>query len=268
MFDLGGKTAIVTGAGRGIGRAIAEHLAGADARVALVARTGTQLAEVAEGIGAAGGTAIVVPLDLSSPQAPSVAVETVVGLLGGVEVLVNNAAVPWPVGPTATCDADEWAAAFQLNVLAQVRLVLAVLPAMLAKGSGRIINLSSGAARPPGGANQNAYSTAKAAVEMFTLNLGAEIDGSGVTINALRPGATDTPMQTWMREQDPAKVGAGLPARFAEMQRLGIIKDAGLPAARVLALLRSDDNGLVVEMVRRREGDHLVDVESRLWNLG
>ncbi|MGB6771144.1 MAG: SDR family oxidoreductase [Candidatus Dormiibacterota bacterium] len=210
-----GRVALVTGAGRGIGRAMALQLAGGGAQVALLARSTAQLEEAAETVRAAGGIAVVVPADLADPNATAEAAVTAAKELGPVDILVNNAAVVGPVGPTVTAGSLAWSSAFAVNVNAPVRLTLALLPSMLDRGWGRIVNVSSGIVDHPGAAvGLNAYAATKAALEVHALNLAAELDGSGVTVNVYRPGSVDTAMQEWIRSQAPEKIGAALHHRF------------------------------------------------------
>jgi NAD(P)-dependent dehydrogenase (short-subunit alcohol dehydrogenase family) len=117
-----------------------------------------------------------------------------------VDILVNNAATVEPLGPTAAVEAAELRAAFELNVVAPAALTAAVLPGMLSAGWGRIVNVSSAiVARPDSMARFNAYAATKAALEAHTVNLAAELRGTGVTVNAYRPGGVDTAMQAWIR---------------------------------------------------------------------
>ena len=132
-----------------IGREIAIGLAAAGARVALVARTQTQLDEVAETIQKAAGTSIKIPADLSDQQSWRPAVDETVRLLGRVDILINNAAVVAPLGPTQTLEPDDVQAALTINVGAAVVLTGLVLPGMLTHGWGRIVNISSGIAEHP-----------------------------------------------------------------------------------------------------------------------
>ena len=115
---LGGKSALVTGAGRGIGRAVALQLAGAGANVALVARSRDELTGTADLIKEIGGTALTVPADLGSRSEVMRVAETVTDGLGATEILVNNAAVVWPLGPSVRVDPADWAAAIEINLIA------------------------------------------------------------------------------------------------------------------------------------------------------
>ncbi|GAA4576803.1 SDR family NAD(P)-dependent oxidoreductase [Planotetraspora kaengkrachanensis] len=218
------RTALVTGAGRGIGRAVAVELARAGARTVLMARSQDELAESARLVRAAGGEALVVQGDLSRPDRISDLLGGARDDLGDVDVLVNNAGVVWPLGPSAAVDAAEWAAAIDVNLVSAATLTFALLPGMLSRKWGRIVNVSSGVAeRPTSMIGANAYATAKAALEAHTVNLAAEVAGSGVTVNAFRPGRVDTAMQTWIRERDPEEIGAALHEQFTDYHRAGLI---------------------------------------------
>jgi 3-oxoacyl-[acyl-carrier protein] reductase len=235
---LHGKTALVTGAGRGIGRAIAVGLARGGAAIGLVARSRDELAETARLVQAAGGNPFVIVADLADPAAPAGIAQRARDELGTVEVLVNNAGVVAPVKATASLDPAEWATALAVNVTAVASLTIALLPAMLDRGWGRIANVSSGAAVDPAGMiRANAYVTGKAALEAHTLNLAAELAGTGVTVNVYRPGTVDTAMQAWIRGQDPAQVGAGLHERFNEFHSTGSLITPEASAASLLARL-------------------------------
>jgi 3-oxoacyl-[acyl-carrier protein] reductase len=221
-FD--GRVALVTGAGRGIGRAVALGLADGGAQVALVARSTSQLEETAEKVRAEGGVAVVVPADLGDPGDVSEAAEMAVKELGPVDILVNNAAVVQPAGPTVTTAPGAWATAFAVNVDAPVRLALALLPSMLERGWGRIANVSSGIVdHPEAMVGLNAYVATKAALEAHTLNLAAELAGSGVTVNVYRPGSVDTTMQEWFRRQPPDEIGANLHDHFEAAYEQGAL---------------------------------------------
>ena len=178
-FD--GELALVTGAGRGIGRAIALELAATGARVALLARSAEELDEVAGAVRDRGGRAGVFPADAADPGQVAGAMTRITAELGQVSVLISNAAVVWPLGPTVTVTLAEWRAAFAVNVGAAFQLSTALLPSMLERGWGRIVNVSSGvAANPAAMIGGNAYAATKAALEAHTINLAAELAGSGV----------------------------------------------------------------------------------------
>jgi NAD(P)-dependent dehydrogenase (short-subunit alcohol dehydrogenase family) len=209
------RVALVTGGGRGIGQAIALQLASAGARVAVLARSAEELNDTVALATERGGQALAHPADVSDPDQVAAALALVAERLGPVEVLINNAAVVWPLGPSATLDPNEWATAITVNLTAVARVSFALLPAMLEQRWGRIVNISSGiAAHPAGMLRANAYATSKAALEAHTLNLAAELADTGVTVNAFRPGGVDTAMQAWIRDQIPEHIGAELHDRF------------------------------------------------------
>ena len=119
---LDGRVALVTGGGRGIGRAIAVGLAAAGARVAVLARSAGELEQTVKLAGDRGGEALALPADVSDPAQVAAVLDRIGERWGAVEVLVNNAAVVWPLGASATVDPDEWAAAIGNNVTAAARL--------------------------------------------------------------------------------------------------------------------------------------------------
>jgi NAD(P)-dependent dehydrogenase (short-subunit alcohol dehydrogenase family) len=207
--SLDGRTALVTGAGRGIGRAIALQLSEAGATVALVARSGDELEETAEQVKELGGRALVVRADLGDQSEVARVARHANKALGAVDVLVNDAAAVWPLGPSVKVDPREWAAAIGINVVAAATLSFALLPAMLERNWGRIVNVSSGIVDRPGAIiGMNAYAASKAALEAHTVNLASELVGTGVTVNAFRPGSVDTAMQAWIRGPKSRRVSA------------------------------------------------------------
>jgi len=193
--DLAGSVAIVTGGGRGIGRLVAEALAGAGAAVAVTARSEDQLAETVACITSKGGTAIALPGDVSDPDSVTEAVHQVERQLGPVDLLINNAGISGPVGPVWEVDAGEWWRTFGVNLQGVFLFAHAVLPGMVARRSGRIINVSSnaGAFRWP---LLSAYAVSKAAVIKFTENVARETKNYGVKVFAIHPGLLPIGMTT------------------------------------------------------------------------
>jgi NAD(P)-dependent dehydrogenase (short-subunit alcohol dehydrogenase family) len=243
---LKGRVALVTGGGRGIGRAICLGLAEQGALVAVLARSADQMRETAEHIGGSLGEALALPADVSDPDQVGAAVTAIADRWGPVEVLVNNAAVVWPLAPSAEVDASQWAAAIAINVTAAARLSFMVLPGMLAQGWGRIVNVSSGiAASPAAMLRANAYATSKAALEAHTLNLAAELADTGITVNVFRPGSVDTAMQAWIRDQDPAQIGTTLHQRFTSNYEEGTLLTPSQSAASLLRRLPGQANGQI-----------------------
>jgi gluconate 5-dehydrogenase/3-oxoacyl-[acyl-carrier protein] reductase len=168
VTDFTDKTALITGAGRGIGRAVALGLGGAGARVVLLARTAAQLEETRALLrehGVPAGRVSVLPADLGDEEDRGRAVAAALAT-GRVDILVNNAATVEPLGPTAGIKAADLRLAFEVNVVAPAALTAAVLPGMLEAGWGRVVNVSSGIAEHPAGMlRANAYATSKAVVK-------------------------------------------------------------------------------------------------------
>jgi NAD(P)-dependent dehydrogenase (short-subunit alcohol dehydrogenase family) len=188
---LDGQVAIVTGASRGVGRAIAERLAAAGARVAVVARSADQIADVASSIVAAGGKAVGIAADVTDARAVEALVGRARDELGAPTLLVNNAGSWSAAGPVEEADPEAWWADVEVSLKGTFLCCRAVLPAMLAAGTGRIVNLSSGAALSPQ-PFMTAYASAKTAVLRFTDSLAAELDGRGVLVFAITPGFVRT----------------------------------------------------------------------------
>ena len=210
-----GRTALVTGAGRGIGRAVALGLAEGGAQVALLARSVDQLEETAAAVRSRGGTAELVPADLANPDAVADAAMQLAKELGQIDILVNNAAVVQPAGPTITTDPGKWSQAFAVNVAAPIQLTLALVPSMLERRWGRVVNVSSGIVdHPEAMVGLNAYAATKAALEAHTRSLAAELAGRGVTVNVYRAGSVETAMQAWFRSRPPEEIGAALHHHF------------------------------------------------------
>lgn len=191
MALLTGQVALVTGAGRGFGRAIAHALAAEGAAVALAARSAEQLDAVAAAIVAAGGTACAVVCDLTQPASIAAALAEVERTLGPIDLLVSNAGVPGPFGPLWEVDADEWWRAQELHVRAPYLLLHGVLPGMVARGRGRAICVSAKAARIVA-PHLSAYCTGKIAQNRLVAQAGAELAGSGVVAFAIDPGFVPT----------------------------------------------------------------------------
>jgi len=203
LEKLDGRVAIVTGASRGIGKALAIGLAREGAALVCAARSGAKKpgelpgtvdSTVAE-IRAAGGRALAVRCDISRASDQRRLVERSLNEFGRIDVLVNNAMAPGRSAFDAATLAL-WDETFATNVRCLFQLAQLVVPAMTAQGGGSIINLSSGAAEhaanvhmPPGFA---IYSTSKAALERFTTAFAPELVGRGITLHALRPGAVKT----------------------------------------------------------------------------
>lgn len=243
---LAGRVALVTGGGRGVGRAVALGLADAGARVAVLARSTGEVQQTVKLIGERRASALALSANVTDPAQTASALAAIENRWGSVEVLINNAAVVWPLGASAGLDPDEWAAALTVNVAAVARLSFTILPRMLGGGWGRIVNVSSSiAANPAGMVRANAYATSKAALEAHTVNLAAELAGTGVTVNAYRPGGVDTAMQAFIRGQGPARVGAGLHERFVRNHEQGMLLTPEQSAASLLARLAGSGTGQI-----------------------
>ena len=191
-LQLNGRTALITGASQGIGRAIALRFAEEGANVVLCARGEKLLLELQAEIQAAGGTAIAVPADVTDPGATALVLEQVRERFQGVDMLINNAGQALPMKLLDTTDGD-WIAGLELNLLSAVRFTQAVLPSMIENKWGRIINVSSTTAKLADPLFA-IYGASKAALINFSKTVSAAYARDGVRCNAILPGIVLTPL--------------------------------------------------------------------------
>lgn len=201
MSTLSGEVALVTGASRGIGAATALAMAEAGADVAVLARNAELLEEVADKARGFGRRALVIPGDVTDPEALRSAADRVVAELGGLSILVNNAGGNSFSMPLVAMRFSGWEKTQRLNVDSTVHLTQAVLPHMLAAGRGSIINVSSVVALA-GAPLMSHYAAAKAAIVSLTKSLALECAASGIRVNALLPGWIDTDLTDFLRESE------------------------------------------------------------------
>lgn len=197
-MTLTGKTAIVTGASRGIGAAAARHLAKEGASVLLCARSTAQVEAIAAGIMADGGRAIALPADVADPAAMQAVIDRAVDETGRLDILVNNAGVIEPIAHLADSDPAEWGRVVDINLKGVYHGLRFAIPAMLATGGGTIINISSGAAT---GALEgwSHYCATKAGVLSLTKVADLEYRDRGIRVVGLSPGTVATEMQVQIK---------------------------------------------------------------------
>jgi 2-hydroxycyclohexanecarboxyl-CoA dehydrogenase len=228
------RVALVTGSARGIGRAIALALAERGDAVAVADLLEAEAAETAQMIEAAGGTAIAVPLDVTDGASVEQAVSRATDELGPISVLVNNAG--WDeLRPFLETDEPFWDRVIEINFKGGLRLTKAVLPGMVERGWGRIVNIGSDAGRV-GSSLESVYSGAKGGVIAFTKTIAREVARTGITANTVCPGPTDTPMLQKIVEGQGAKVIEAM-TRAVPMKRLGRPEDV----AAAVGFLTSDE---------------------------
>jgi NAD(P)-dependent dehydrogenase (short-subunit alcohol dehydrogenase family) len=227
-------TVIVTGASRGMGKAIGQIAAGLGANVTLNARSERDLQKLASEIEAKNGGALIVDGDISDPQVCEHIVEATIDRFDRIDAIVNNAGILGPIAPIAEADPRLWRDNWAVNVLGPVMLARAALP-YLRETNGRVINVSSGAAVHPvlGWA---AYCASKAALNSFNEQLAAEEER--VTAIALRPGVIDTDMQREIREKGVVGMPEQEHSRFVRRYEEGELNPPEKPgrAVAVLAL--------------------------------
>lgn len=188
MIQLNGKTALVTGGTRGIGKAIADKLKTAGATIIVVARTPPK--ENPEGY-------YFIQADLVQPGSAEIMAKEILEKFGGIDIIVNNAGANLSEGGSFSTLTDEhWNNDFQLNLMSAVRVNKALLPTMIKQKSGVIINISTYAAQQPLWEMTMTYSAAKAALNAYTKALSREVGPKGIRVNAVSPGVVKTPLMS------------------------------------------------------------------------
>jgi NAD(P)-dependent dehydrogenase (short-subunit alcohol dehydrogenase family) len=224
-MKLKDKVAIVTGGGRGIGRAIATTFAGEGAKIAVAARSSDQLASVVTEITAAGGDAIGISVDVTNEDEVKKMVDDTMNRFDRVDILVNNAGIMQP-GPIASVDSETWRRIIEVNLIGTFYCSKAVAPIMIGQGWGRIINNSSRSGKI-GHPTLTAYCASKHGVVGFTKALAEELAPFNITVNAICPGLVETDMVTeTVKEQAGDKIIK--PSQIAELA-LYLASDAASP---------------------------------------
>lgn len=237
---LAGQSAIVTGAGRGVGRSIALSYAREGAQLALVARSIDELEETARQVEVLGAPALVIPTDISDREQVDHMAAQVVDRYSTIDVLVNNAAISGPVGPLQDVDPDRWVQVLQVNLFGTYYCCRAVLPTMVKQGRGRIISLTSEVDMATY-YSMSAYSTSKAAIIRLTEGLARELAHTNIRVNALGPGGIPSRMAEEIRDEAAA---AGVYDLSESCRAVAAgERDATEQATALAVFLASDDSG-------------------------
>lgn len=249
--SLQGKVALVTGAGRGLGRQTALHLAAQGATVIAVSRNGDELRQTVQTIQQAAGAAHAMPADISRLEAVEAVKLEVEQRFGLVSILVNAAGIFGPIQMIKNSDPTRWVDTLAINLFGPYFTCRAFASGMIQRGWGRIVNFTSAAALHPPGPLNSAYATSKAALNQFTRHLAAELEGTGVTANVLHPGDVKTEMWATIR---------------AEADRMGPEGEAYRQWVRWVEETGGDDPQKAADLVLRLVSDEAASINGQfLW---
>lgn len=241
-MQLHNRVAIITGAGRGIGRAIALAYAREGAKLALASRTISELEDTAHQIEALGAEAIVIPTDISDQSQVKEMVKLTLEKYSTIDILVNNAAVVGPIAPLEETDISAWISTINVNLIGTYLCCRAVLPTMLGQNQGKIINVTSGVRLPSENSNSlrnmGAYISSKAGVTRLTELLAQQLEGTNVYVNSLSPAGNSRMLKEIAEE---AKKIADTEV-FEHAKRV-MKEDPSERSAEVAVLLASDSSG-------------------------
>ena len=243
-----GRVALVTGAGRGIGAVTARLLAREGAAVVLTARTEEEIVSVAREI-SRGDTAIPARMDVADESSVSSCFEKVRAELSNVTILVNNAGTPGVPLPVAATRPEEWRRVFDVNATGAFLCAREVLPGMASENWGRIVNVSSAAARHPV-AGMAAYGASKAALDQLTRVLALEGGPSGIAVTGVYPGVIDTRMQEESRSFGQDLIGKQLHRMFHSYRDFGMLRPPEEPAELISYLCMPDARRLSGHIIR------------------
>ena len=242
-MKLKGKVAVVTGAGRGIGRAIAVEMAREGASVAILSRTTAELRETEKNIRSMGAEVVRLAADVSKRSDVEKMATKTMSALGRIDILVNNAAIIGAVKPLHAVSEREWDAAIDINLKGVYLSARAVIPWMIKRGSGKIINLTSGLGEmvmSPFGL----YSIGKAGVLHLTRIMAEELRQHNIQVNGLDPGVTDTRMHEEIRAMGPEVLGEDVYREFLELKQSGSLKPPER-IARLAVFLASEESDAI-----------------------
>ena len=229
-IDLDGRVAVITGGAQGIGYAIAERMLASGAAVSLWDADAAKLAEAKASLGSA-GRVFTEQVELTSESAVAAVTARTIGAAGKIDILVNNAGITGGNAPTWELAPDVWRRVIEVNLIAPYLVCRAVVPHMVEKKYGRIVNIASVAGKE-GNPNASHYSASKAGVIALTKSLGKELAGKGILVNAVAPAAAKTAMFATMTQQHIDFMLSKIPmGRFLEVRE----------AAAMVAWLASEE---------------------------
>ncbi len=229
-IDLDGRVAVITGGAQGIGYAIAERMLASGAAVSLWDADAAKLAEAKASLGSA-GRVFTEQVELTSESAVAAVTARTIGAAGKIDILVNNAGITGGNAPTWELSPDVWRRVIEVNLVAPYLVCRAVVPHMIEKKYGRIVNIASVAGKE-GNPNASHYSASKAGLIALTKSLGKELAGKGILVNAVAPAAAKTAMFATMTQQHIDFMLSKIPmGRFLEVRE----------AAAMVAWLASEE---------------------------
>ena len=240
-MKLKGRVAIVTGGGRGLGRSVALAFGKQGAKVVLAARTLEEIDHVAEELRSLKKDAIAVPADVSNEDQVSHLVKMTLEAFGTIDILVNNAGARGPIGPIHQISLSEWEQTLKVNLTGAFLCTKAVLPVLMEKREGKIINVATTLTPRP---NLTPYMVAKAGLIHFTKQLSRELKDYNIQVNVIHPGVMDTRMQEEIRKAGVKAIGTDM---FERLKEEGILHLPDEPAKLVLFLASKAADGITGE---------------------
>jgi 3-oxoacyl-[acyl-carrier protein] reductase len=240
-MKLQDKVAIITGAGRGLGRSVALLFASEGAKVAVASRSAEEVLHVVEELRSLRREALPIPADVSEEDQVREMVARTLDAYGTIDILVNNAGARGPIGPIQDISLADWERTLTVNLTSAFLTSKAVIPAMTAKKSGKIINVATTITPRP---NLTAYMVAKAGLIHFTKQLSRELKAYNIQANVIHPGVMDTRMQEEIRAAGTEAIGTDM---FERLKEEGILESPSEPAKLVLFLASRAADGITGE---------------------